>query len=404
MSDPPQFVCAFRGRRDSYQVPLALAEGDFLDQFITDAYFGQAAGPLSLILPRRLQDKLRSRAQPGIPWKRVKSLWGVTVLEHLRHRLGFVRAHTFARFDRSFSVAAAARCRKTKGELYLYSPYAWEAFTARYAHEPKKILFQFHPHPDIERRILLEDREKYPAVQRSFEEESGEHLTEPMKQRSRDCWRHADVIICASSFTKQSLIEAGAPPDLCQIVPYGIDLPMDGAVTPISETFNALFVGTGSQRKGLHHLLLAWQKATLPKGSRLTVVCRQIDPGIEALAKQTSNVTIIHGASQSKLRLLFRSSSIFVLPSLVEGFGQVYLEALAEGCPVLGTANTGLPDLGGERDGISLVEPGQIDQLVSEIELSARRLPGSEEIRARARACAAHWTWPKFRANIRANL
>jgi len=79
MSDPPQFVCAFRGRRDSYQVPLALAEGDFLDQFITDAYFGQAAGPLSLILPRRLQDKLRSRAQPGIPWKRVKSLWGVTV-------------------------------------------------------------------------------------------------------------------------------------------------------------------------------------------------------------------------------------------------------------------------------------------------------------------------------------
>src|SRR5437870_220784 len=32
-----KFVCAFRGRRDSYQVPLALAEGDLLDQFITDA-------------------------------------------------------------------------------------------------------------------------------------------------------------------------------------------------------------------------------------------------------------------------------------------------------------------------------------------------------------------------------
>jgi len=33
-----QYVCAFRGRRDSYQAPLALAEGGLLDQFITDAY------------------------------------------------------------------------------------------------------------------------------------------------------------------------------------------------------------------------------------------------------------------------------------------------------------------------------------------------------------------------------
>jgi hypothetical protein len=33
-----KFVCAFRGRRDSYQMPLALAEVDLPDRFVTDAY------------------------------------------------------------------------------------------------------------------------------------------------------------------------------------------------------------------------------------------------------------------------------------------------------------------------------------------------------------------------------
>ena len=32
------YVCAFRGRRDNYQVPLTLAEAGQLDRFITDAY------------------------------------------------------------------------------------------------------------------------------------------------------------------------------------------------------------------------------------------------------------------------------------------------------------------------------------------------------------------------------
>lgn len=399
-----RYVCAFRGRRDYYQVPLALAENDRLDQFITDAYLSPLIETLGSALPLRLQEKLRSRQEPGIPRERVKCLWRVTALEHLRHQLGFSRSRTFAQLDRSFSHAATARCRKTQSDLFLYSPYAWDAFTARHAHDPKKILFQFHPHPDLERRILLEDRAKYQFVQHSFEEDAGEHLSEEMRRRNRDCWRYADLIVCASSFTKRSLLEAGASPDRCRIVPYGIDVPSEGAAAPLSGVFESLFVGNGSQRKGLHHLLLAWQRAILPKGSRLTLVCREIDPGIEALAHQTANVRILRGANGTELRSLFRSSSLLVMPSLVEGFGQVYLEALAEGCPVLGTPNTGLPDLGGAMDGITLVKPGQIDQLMSELELLARQLPGNAEARERARACAVRWSWPKFRAGIRIAL
>jgi hypothetical protein len=60
-----KFVCAFRGRRDAYQVPLALAEGDLLEAFITDAY----ATPLATIAARlafkATRSKLKLRRAPA---------------------------------------------------------------------------------------------------------------------------------------------------------------------------------------------------------------------------------------------------------------------------------------------------------------------------------------------------
>jgi glycosyltransferase involved in cell wall biosynthesis len=399
-----KYVCAFRGRRDSYQVPLALAEAGALEEFITDAYAGPVTEAAARLLPAGLSEKLRSRQQPGIPRDRVTSLWGLTAIERLRHHLGYSPSLTFAKLDRQFSLAAAASARATRGNLYLYSSYAWEAFNARYTHDPKKILFQYHPHPDAERRILAEDRIRYPFVAQSFAEEAGEFLDEEMRQRISNPWQRADRVICASSFTKQSMLEAGAPPELCEVIPYGIDVPDDATDRPAPETFHVLFVGSGSQRKGLHHLLLAWRRAVLPKGSLLTLVCRQIDPGIAALANKTPNVCLITGATGNELVRLYGASTLFAMPSLVEGFGFVYLEALAQGCPVLGTPNTGLPDLGGEADGIWTILPGQIEGLVASLESLARRLPGDKAMRAYARSCAVRWTWPRFRAGIRASL
>jgi glycosyltransferase involved in cell wall biosynthesis len=382
-------------------VPLALAEADMLDEFITDAYSGPLVRSVARGLPRRLRDKAHFRCEVGLPDSRVKCLWGTTVIEHLRHRLGYAPSVTFAKLDRRFSLAAAARARSTRSHLFLYSPYAWEAFTAKYRHTPRKVLFQFHPHPDSERRILQEDFARYPFVRHSFEEDASERISDWMKQRNRDSWKHADLVLCASRFTKQSLIEAGAAPDLCKIVPYGIDVTDETTELSASDRFGVLFVGAGTQRKGLHHLLLAWQRASLPAGSRLTLVCRLLDPAIAAMAKQMSNVSLIPGIPGAQLKALFRTNSIFVMPSLVEGFGQVYLEALAEGCPVLGTPNTGLPDLCDNKGVIWQVEPGQVDQLVAMLETLSRRLPGDSSVRERARELAKKWPWANFRGGMR---
>lgn len=391
-----KYVCAFRGRRDYYQAPLALAEAELLDSFITDVYAGGAVRALSNTLPARLREKVLSRRRTGIPDRQVRCLWTSTLFEHANFRLGRPASLIFARYDAEYSKAAATHARKNRSNLFLYSPYAWEAFTAPYRHTPHKVLFQFHPHPDMESRILAADKQRFPFVRESYTEESGERLSTQLRQRNRDAWKPADLVFCASSFTRQSLLEAGASETKCRVVPYGIDVPR--VRIEAGEDFRVLFVGAGSQRKGLHHLLLAWRQARLPQHSKLTLICRTIDSGILKLASSTPNVELIRGLSQPDLVQQFRRSSLLVMPSLVEGFGQVYLEALAEGCPVLGTRNSGLPDIGGEAVNIS--DAGDIDQLTSLLESLSRALPGDTSIREAAQRSAARFSWLRFRQNL----
>jgi glycosyltransferase involved in cell wall biosynthesis len=221
-----------------------------------------------------------------------------------------------------------------------------------------------------------------------------------LQRREYEAWKYADLIFCASSFTKRSLLEVGADAKKIHVVPYGVETPSPYLDIRPDEAFKIVFVGTGLKRKGLHHLLLAWQRASLPSSSKLTLICRMLDPVLEQLIAPIPRVELIRGVSGTMLSQTYSRSSLFVMPSIVEGFGQVYLEALAHGCPVLGTANSALPDLGGEADGIYLVESGKIDELSFMLERLSQLLPSNYKIREAARDCASRYTWELFRKRL----
>ena len=403
MSATGRYVCAFRGARDRYQAAVALAETGELETLITDAYATPFARALQPLLPAAMARQLMERKADGLPPERVQCLWAATVQEQLRHRLGYSPRSTWLKLDHKFGEAAAAAARRTRADLLIYSPYAWEAFTARYAHHPRRVLFQYHPHPDFEKRILEEDARNFPGFGESFAEDNDD-AAPALLARERESWRHADAIICSSSFTRRSLVEAGCSAAICHVVPYGVFVREHTEPPAPAASFRALFVGSGGQRKGLHHLLMAWQRAKLPADSELTLVCRVMDRGIGELAGQTPRVRIVHGAANAELDALYAKSTVFVMPSLVEGFGHVYLEALAHGCPVLGTPNTALPDLGGEADGIFVSPASQIDALSAALERLSSLLPGDRRRRVAARATAERYPWHTFRANLRAAI
>jgi glycosyltransferase involved in cell wall biosynthesis len=398
------YVCAFRGRRDSYQVPIALAEIGRLEAFVTDHFCASFERLAASVLPRRLADRVLSRQEPRIPEDRVVRLRYVAMAEAITRTAGMASASIYTKFDPEYGKAAAKIARRSKSDLFLYSSYAWEAFIASYRHDPRRVLFQFHPHIRQEVEILAADRRRNTNDPIAFSGELDSGAAGPTEARlkSDSAWARADHVVCASSFTKRSLVDEGADPAIISVIPYGVDMPPEAVDDHPAggEGLGAIFVGSGLQRKGLHHLLAAWQRAGLPRGSRLTVVSRTLDPALIPLLRRTEGVEHLPGVSRDQLSRLYRQSDLFVMPSLVEGFGQVYLEALAHGVPVLGTENTCCPDLGDEDDGIFLTKPGSVDALVAALESLAARLAGDHGIRDRARACARRFTWEAFRRGM----
>jgi glycosyltransferase involved in cell wall biosynthesis len=314
-------------------------------------------------------------------------------------RLGFSDLDSHVHAADALSRAALRRAERSGADLFVYSNYAKTAFNSPRAAKKVKGLFVFHPHPNVIVDRLRDDFRRHPECAWSMDHEP-ETKNEPRVRAQLDEeWRRADFITVASTFTKDSLVRAGCDGSKIVVTPYGVDC---GAI-PFTPSRKAgaqcrfLFVGQGLQRKGLHHLLRAWTKARLPDAS-LTIIAGVLDPGIAALAGP--DVTLLRYQARSELLEAYRNAHVMVMPSLVEGFGLVYLEAMAAGCFVIGTGNTGLPDINPPAWAARLVSPGDIDGLASCL-AETRALHASRAIAPeRIRAFAETLTWSKFRSAI----
>jgi glycosyltransferase involved in cell wall biosynthesis len=395
---PRRFVTAAAGSRDFYQIPLALHEAGLLERHVTDFYTPDAA---IAVLGRRYP-KLGRRHRPDLPSSRVANT-PRAIIRQIRNPA--LPLHTFDQLfavDADISRRAAGVARTTGADLLLYSDAAAPAFAA--LPERRRVLFQFHPHPAAVRELLERDFARHPEVAHSFTYELDSQPLARLPPQNLTEWQLATDILCASSFTKQSLVTAGCDPARIRVVPYGVEPRV--AHVPFERAGGLacrfLFVGQGVQRKGLHHLLKAWRRAGLGDCS-LTVVHSRLDPGIAPLADQPG-VTMRARLSRSDLLDLMAASDVFVMPSLVEGFGLVYLEALAAGLHCIGTRNTGLPDLAAPAEAVTLIDAGDEDALVSALTDARRTALAGGFDRAAIRAVASGHDWAAFRAGIRSAI
>jgi glycosyltransferase involved in cell wall biosynthesis len=254
--------------------------------------------------------------------------------------------------------------------------------------------FEYHPLPGLTLDLMREDAARFPEAAWSWARERHYASLEAVTAG----WKHADAVVCASTMTARSLIHAGCEAERITVVPYGFAATGLAPSRQPDGPARFLFVGQGVQRKGLHHLLRAWREVD-PARARLTLVCYAIDPGIAELARQPG-VELLGRQDRGDLEAQFRAADVFVMPSLVEGFGLTYLEALAAGCHVVGTANTGLPDLPLSVAACTLVPPGDIQTIAAALNrLVARREAGLLDPAAMALE-AGRWSWEQFRTGI----
>jgi glycosyltransferase involved in cell wall biosynthesis len=257
--------------------------------------------------------------------------------------------------------------------------------------------FEFHPLPHLTYETLKADAARFPEVSASFANEENSLQEEVVT----DSWRISDAIVCASSLTRRSLEHVGCDPSKITVVPYGFrdrsSLPPVQARADDGKC-RFLFVGQGIQRKGLHHLVRAWQAAGL-SDCELTLVCYHIDPGIRDLITSPS-IKLLGRQSRDQLQQIYASADVFVMPSLVEGFGLVYLEAIERGCHVIGTHDTGLPDLPLSSDAVTVLASGDLDALQSALHELRRRKLARELDPVGIQAEIDKWTWQDFRRTI----
>lgn len=165
-------------------------------------------------------------------------------------------------------------------------------------------------------------------------------------RREEQIYEVADAITVPSTFAARSFTESGVPASKVHVIPYGVRLERFSRVAdPPQDTFQVLFAGSVSLRKGIPYLLDAFQ--TLKCSRKLLRIAGSVHPDMaKVLARlPQEHVHLLGPVSPERLVELMSTSHVMVLPSLEEGLALVQGQALACGCPVLASTNTGGEDL-----------------------------------------------------------
>lgn len=164
--------------------------------------------------------------------------------------------------------------------------------------------------------------------------------------REETIYATADAITVPSSYSARSYIERGTPPEKLHILPYGVLLDRFQKVAdPPTDRFEVLYVGRISLGKGFPYLLQAFARLRVPN-KHLTVV-GGLEPEFRSVLEKLpqDSVTFTGPLPQFQLKEWMSRSHVMVMPSLDEGMALVQGQALACGCPIIATTNTGAEDL-----------------------------------------------------------
>jgi len=157
----------------------------------------------------------------------------------------------------------------------------------------------------------------------------------------------ADIITVPSVFAYRSFVQMGVPESKLRKVPYGADLRrFEKVADPDSEAFDVVFVGQVSFQKGVPDLIEAFRLLNHPK-KHFRIVGGMCPEMARYLKNHhvTNDVEFLGHIPQTELKKIMSRSHAMILPSIQDGFGIVMGQALACGCPVIGTWHTGAEDL-----------------------------------------------------------
>lgn len=165
-----------------------------------------------------------------------------------------------------------------------------------------------------------------------------------------------------------------------------------------------LFVGSGFKRKGVDRLIDLWRQPQLAHAYLLAVGDDARLAGYRSWAQSVAPGRIIFAGRQDAIEKYYGAADLVALPALQEAFGNVVLEALASGVPVLLSKEVGAAALltGGLAAGI--VEGSDDGGLLTVKLLEHLEKASDPALRREARALAEAYSWERHFEQLSALL
>ena len=183
--------------------------------------------------------------------------------------------------------------------------------------------------------------------------------------------RH-DVLAAISESTRTDLIERlGVAPDRVRAIGADVDPVFRCLADPMVEAGPVLalhgiegrfilYTGGDDFRKNIKTLIEAFSRlpADLQRDHQLVIVCRVSDERLKswkALAQRcgvADRMVVTGFVPDDDLVALYNACTLFVFPSLYEGFGLPVLEAMRCGAPVIGSRTSSIPEVIGRDDAL----------------------------------------------------
>jgi glycosyltransferase involved in cell wall biosynthesis len=191
----------------------------------------------------------------------------------------------------------------------------------------------------------------------------------PLSQSAIEAWQGfesdvchgAETVFTFSEFARRSVIEDyGCPPERVAAIGAGANQLLDSLAGKEYGRRRALFVGSPFELKGGANLLKAWPlvRERVPD-AELILVGPKHDPA----SGLGCGVSWRGRVDRTELARLYRSATVFVLPSMFDAWGHVFVEAMGHGLPCIGSDCCAMPEL--IEDGVSgrLVARGEVEAL-----------------------------------------
>ncbi|CAJ53634.1 glycosyltransferase family 4 protein [Haloquadratum walsbyi] len=221
--------------------------------------------------------------------------------------------------------------------------------------------------------------------------------------------RFADRIIAVSDHTREQLRDLYRFDEAkLTTVPPGIDSerfrPTEEVHPAVDESKRTILVVSRlDPRKGIDKAIRAFAQLDRDDTELLIGGTGRLEASLRELAADlgvVDRVRFLGFVPEEELPTLYSAADLFVLPSEYEGFGIVFMEAMACGTPVIGTDVGGVPTAIDEGKTGYLVPKDEIGELAERIDDSLRDPVSCDRLQERAREWAADHDWNSIAVRI----